>query len=122
MKTEFATLLVVTMLAAMLPANSSAMARDESPSQALRQGPSAQVLQPSTPCAQASLHLGACEQQLRKVRRAYERFRRTYVDRFDELEQAVRTLRSAEPPSSGSLIAGVPSWLYCRLHPRWCTL
>ncbi len=122
MKTELATLLVVTMLAAMLPPNSSAMARNENPSQALRQGAPAQVLQGSTPCAQASLYRGACEQQLRKARRTYERFRRTYGDRFDELEQAVRTLRSAEPPSSGSLMAGVPSWLYCFLHPRWCTL
>ena len=120
MKIEIATLLVVTMLAGMLPPNSSAMAKNEVQSQALRQGAPARVLLGPTACAQASGHLDACEQQLRKARRSYERLRRTYTDRFDDLEQAVRTLRSGEPPKASELIAGAPDWLYCVIHPIWC--
>jgi hypothetical protein len=32
-----------------------------------------------------------------------------------------KTLRLAEPQIvSGVTDLGIPSWLYCKLHPRWC--
>jgi len=32
-----------------------------------------------------------------------------------------KTLRLAEPQIvSGFTDLGIPSWLYCKLHPRWC--
>jgi hypothetical protein len=32
-----------------------------------------------------------------------------------------KTLRFAEPQIvSGFTDLGIPSWLYCKLHPRWC--
>jgi hypothetical protein len=33
----------------------------------------------------------------------------------------LKTLRLAEPQIvSGVTDLGIPSWLYCKLHPRWC--
>jgi hypothetical protein len=33
----------------------------------------------------------------------------------------LKTLRLAEPQIvSGATDLGIPSWLYCKLHPRWC--
>jgi len=121
MKIDFASFLVVAMLAGLLPPNSSAIAMNEMPSRALRGVvPTAQVVQSSSPCAQASLDKG-CQQQLDQAREAYERLRRAYADRFDDLEQALRTLRSAEPQGPSDLMAkGVPDWLYCVVHPLWC--
>jgi hypothetical protein len=101
----------------MLPTTSSAAKQDRA--QGLRHTPTAHVGHRSMPCAQA-LQLGGCEQELRKVHRAYERFQRSCVDRFDDLEEAMRTLRSGEPQKASELIAGPPDWLYCVIHPFWC--
>lgn len=112
--------LVLTMLVGMLPAHSIAAGTDRT--QGVNQAaPTAHVAQPSIPCAPATLHLGGCEQQLRNARGTYEHLRPGSAERFDDLDQALSTLRSARPQIANDLLAkGVPSWLYCVVHPLWC--
>ena len=43
------------------------------------------------------------------------------IPEAEGLVGVLRTLRLAEPQIvSGVTDGGIPSWLYCKLHPRWC--